>query len=50
MSSEISYSSEEDNLSEEKIEELHSAFQIFDKDSDGKITIEELQDILKKLG
>jgi calmodulin len=43
-------SKEEDNFTDDKIEELHSAFEIFDKDGDGKITFVELQDILKKFG
>ena len=48
--SKITSSSEQENLSEEKIAELRCAFQLFDKDSDGKITTVELGDILKKLG
>ena len=40
---------EEQHLSEEKIAELRSAFQLFDKDNDGKITTFELGDILRKL-
>ena len=43
-------STEIENLSEEKIAELRCAFQLFDKDSDGKITTVELGDILRKLG
>ena len=39
---------EEQHLSEEKIAELRSAFQLFDKDNDGKITTFELGDILRK--
>jgi calmodulin len=39
-----------ETLSEEKIAEFRCAFQLFDEDSDGKITTKELGGILKKLG
>lgn len=39
-----------ETLSEEKIAEFRCAFQLFDKDSDGRITTVELGDILRKLG
>ena len=37
-------------MSEEKIAELRSAFQLFDRDNSGKITTRELGEILQKLG
>ena len=39
-----------ENLSEEKIAEFRAAFEIFDKDRDGKITTEELGHIMRNLG
>ena len=38
------------NLSEEKLKEFRCAFDLFDADKDGNITIKELGDVLKKLG
>ena len=39
-----------ENLSEEKIAELRAAFELFDKDRDGKITTKELGTIMRNLG
>ena len=39
-----------DYLTEEKIQEFKEAFEIFDKDKDGYITIKELGEIMKQLG
>ena len=39
-----------ENLSEEKIAEFRSAFELFDKDSDGKITTKELGTVMRNLG
>ena len=39
-----------DHLTEDKIAELKEAFEIFDKDKDGYITIKELGEIMKNLG
>jgi calmodulin len=39
-----------EHLTEEKIAELREAFEIFDKDKDGFITIKELGEIMKNLG
>ncbi len=39
-----------DHLTEEKIQEFKEAFEIFDKDKDGYITIKELGEIMKQLG
>lgn len=38
------------NLTEEQVAEFKEAFEIFDKDKDGYITIKELGDIMKDLG
>jgi calmodulin len=40
----------EQNLTEDKIAEFREAFEIFDKDKDGYITIKELGEIMKNLG
>lgn len=37
-------------LTEKKISELREAFEIFDRDQDGYITIKELADIMRNLG
>ena len=42
--------SNEQIISEEKINEFKEAFNIFDKDKDGYITTRELGDIMKNLG
>ena len=39
-----------DHLTEDKIHEFKEAFEIFDKDHDGYITIKELGEIMKQLG
>ena len=39
-----------EHLSKEQIEELQAAFEIFDKDSDGVITVEELEEVVRSLG
>ena len=39
-----------EQLTEEKIAEFRDAFEIFDKDKDGIITIKELGEIMKNLG
>lgn len=39
-----------EHLTEEKISEFREAFEIFDKDKDGYITIKELGEIMKNLG
>ena len=39
-----------EHLSKEQIEELQAAFEIFDKDSDGVITIQELEEVVRSLG
>jgi calmodulin len=39
-----------EHLTEDKIAEFREAFEIFDKDKDGYITIKELGDIMKNLG
>ncbi len=39
-----------EHLTEEKIQEFKEAFEIFDKDKDGYITIKELGEIMKSLG
>jgi len=39
-----------ENLSEEKIAEFRAAFELFDKDRDGKITTKELGTIMRNLG
>ena len=39
-----------EHLTEEKIQEFKEAFEIFDKDKDGYITIKELSEIMKQLG
>ncbi len=39
-----------EHLTEEKIAEFREAFEIFDKDKDGFITIKELGEIMKNLG
>jgi calmodulin len=39
-----------EHLTEEKIAEFKEAFEIFDKDKDGFITIKELHEIMKNLG
>ena len=39
-----------EHLSKEQIEELQAAFEIFDKDSDGVITIGELEEVVRSLG
>jgi len=39
-----------EQLTEEKIAEFKEAFEIFDKDKDGNITIKELGEIMKNLG
>ena len=39
-----------EHLTKEQIEELQAAFQIFDKDSDGVITIQELEEVVRSLG
>ena len=39
-----------EHLTEEKIQEFKEAFEIFDKDKDGYITIKELGEIMKNLG
>ena len=38
------------NLTEDRIAEFREAFEIFDKDQDGAITIDELADLLRALG
>ena len=38
-----------DHLTEEKIQEFKEAFEIFDKDKDGYITVKELGEIMKQL-
>lgn len=39
-----------EHLTEEKIHEFKEAFEIFDKDKDGYITIKELSEIMRSLG
>lgn len=39
-----------ENLSEEKIAEFRAAFELFDKDRDGKITTKELGTVMRNLG
>jgi calmodulin len=39
-----------ENLSEEKIAEFRAAFELFDRDRDGKITTKELGTVMKNLG
>jgi calmodulin len=39
-----------ENLSEEKIAEFRAAYELFDKDRDGKITTKELGTVMKNLG
>lgn len=39
-----------ENLSEEKIAEFRAAFELFDRDRDGKITSKELGTVMKNLG
>ena len=39
-----------EHLTKEQIEELQAAFEIFDKDSDGVITIQELEEVVRSLG
>jgi calmodulin len=39
-----------ENLSEEKIAEFRAAFELFDKDRDGKITAKELGTVMRNLG
>jgi calmodulin len=39
-----------EHLTEDKISEFREAFEIFDKDKDGYITIKELGEIMKNLG
>jgi calmodulin len=39
-----------ENLSEEKITEFKAAFELFDKDRDGKITVKELGTVMRNLG
>lgn len=39
-----------EHLTKEQIEELQSAFEIFDKDNDGVITIQELGEVVRSLG
>ena len=39
-----------ENLSEEKIAEFRAAFELFDKDRDGKITTKELGTVMRSLG
>lgn len=39
-----------EHLTEEKIQEFKEAFEIFDKDKDGYITIKELSEIMRSLG
>jgi len=40
----------DEEISEQAIDELKEAFNIFDKDKDGNITIKELEQIMKNLG
>ena len=39
-----------EHLTKEQIEQLQAAFEIFDKDSDGVITIKELAEVVRSLG
>lgn len=39
-----------EHLTKEQIEELQAAFEIFDKDSDGVITIDEMEEVVRSLG
>ena len=39
-----------ENLSEEKITEFRAAFELFDKDRDGKITTKEVGTLMRNLG
>jgi len=39
-----------ENLSEEKIAEFRAAFELFDRDRDGKITTKELGTVIRNLG
>lgn len=38
------------NLTEQQIEDFRKAFQLFDKDGNGKITADELFDVMRSLG
>ena len=42
--------SQDDKFNKDQLDELKEAFELFDKDKDGKISIKELSAVLKTLG